>query len=434
MSLENRTQILFIARYLPTAKGGGAEQRVATTLEALAMLGDVHFLLHDFDAAPTRQVQLEEQYDRQIKTVVRAADLARTNPTLWTSQVQPSGLQNLLRNAWVTTGRMVPVTAAQTANLVTQVRVKTQVHQFHLIVVMQAHCAMLVTDALSQLLLDSGKSYLDWDAAEAQAMKGITRQSYISKQYLQYLRGLWNSFKLEKFERKLLTCWDVAMCASHIDTEYFQKRAPGKAVYVLPNSIHIPSSADQSIVQPVNNHQVVFVATMNYWPNAQGALMFLKEIWPKVKAAVPDAEVKLVGRGPSAELRAFDGRDGIHVIGEVDAVGPYYGQAAVAIAPMTFSVGSAIKILEALAYKKPLVGFEVSTERHGLVDGVHVVSAKTCEEFADKLIKVLTNSNFQNEIAKAGYEFLHHRFDKQIVMRNLSQYLFAQMPTKESII
>jgi len=421
--MDNKTQILFIARYLPAAKGGGAEQRVTTTLAALAALGDVHFLLHDFDAQPNQQVQLDALYQAQIKTVVSAADLVRSNPNLWKSLVQPSALQNLLHNAWVTTGRMVPVSVEQTAALVTAVRFKTKVHQFHRIVVMQAHCAMLMTDALSQLLLDTGKSYLDWDAAEAPAMRVITRQAYIAQQYLPYLRGVWNSIKLEKFERKLLANWDVAMCASHIDSEYFQKMAPGKAVYVLPNSIHIPSAADGSSGPPVNNHLVVFVATMNYWPNAQGALLFLKEIWPKVKAAVPDAEVKLVGRGPSAELRAFDGRNGIFVVGEVDAVGPYYAQAGVAIAPMTFSVGSAIKILEALAYKKPLVGFEVSTQRHGLVDGVHVASARTNDEFAEKTIKLLTDSNLRDLLIKTGRGYVEEYFDREIIIKKLVQFL-----------
>lgn len=423
MPAENRTQILFIARYLPTSKGGGAEQRVSTTLEALSALGEVHFLLHDFDAPPTRQVRLEEHYMPQIKTVVRTADFVRANPSLWASQVRPSGLRNLLANAWVTTGRMVPVTAEQTATLVRSVRLKTQVHKFHLVVVMQAHCALLVTDALSDLLLASGKSYLDWDAAEVQAMKIIARNAYTSRQYLHYLRGVWNSIKLVKFERKLLACWDVSMCASHIDVEYFQKKAPGKTIYVLANSINIPSSEDEGSVQPTNNHHVVFVATMNYWPNAQGALLFLKEIWPKVKAAIPDAEVKLVGRGPSAELRAFDGRNGVQVVGEVDAVDPYYAQAAVAVAPMTFSVGSAIKILEALAYKKPLVGFEVSTRQHGLVDGVHVASAKTSDEFADKLIKVLVDSNLRDLFIKSGHEYVKKTFDRKVILTNLSKFI-----------
>jgi len=423
MAIPNRPKILFVTRYLPALNGGGTQQRAQTILEALAAIGDVHVFLHDFDTDPEAPVTLDAPFRPWVKTVCRAATLGNALG-LWKSQVTPSLVAKALRLAWVTTGRLNPATPAQNKAIVDGIRAQTQIRQFDIVFARQAHCAMLVTDALGDLLSPEGTSILDWDAAEAIAIRESTRQLPFWQSPLRHFQGWWNAVKLRPLEARLLRSWDAALCASPIDVEYFKSRTSGKAVYCLANAVSIPppAAAGKDFRQS-SAPQVVFVASLNYWPNHQGAMLFLNEIWPQVRSALPNAAVRFVGRGPAAELVACNGRDGIDVVGEVDSVAPYYGAADVAIAPMIFSVGSAIKVLEALAYRKPLVGFDVSTSRHGLKDGEHVVVARTPQAFAEKLIALLNDASERERLATKGHEYVITQFSRPRVVEGLKTFL-----------
>ncbi len=423
MTNARRPQILFVTRYLPALNGGGTQQRAQTIIEALSAIGDVHVFLHDFDTASSHPVVLDEPFRPMVKSICRAAVLASEDEEVWASQLSPSPLSKLLRLAWVTTGRMNPATAAQTKAIVTAVRAQTQNHHFDIVFALQAHCAMLVTDAMRDLLAPGGMSLLDWDAAEALAIRESTRQLPRWRAPLAHLRGFWNAIKLQPFEDRLLKAWDAALCASPVDTAYFKSRAPDKLVYCLANAVTIPDLGPSRRETRSASPQVVFVASLNYWPNHQGAMLFLNEIWPRVRSALPDAEIRFVGRGPSSDLLMHDGKNGITVEGEVESVAPYYEAADVAIAPMIFSVGSAIKVLEALAYRKPMVGFKVAIFRHGLKDGEHVAVANTPGEFADKLVTLLKDPEARERLASVGHEYVVDKFSRPKIVEGLQKLI-----------
>lgn len=418
---QPRPNILFVSRYLPQPAGGGAEQRIATSLEALCGVGSVHFLLLDFQQAERHIAPTPAPSHPHAVSIGTLSTLAAQAPQEWTSLLRPSAQAKLLQTAWVTTGRIIPPSPSQSRALLEYVRHFSGVARFDLVFVMQANCAEVVTDMLPHLLAPHGRSVLDWDAAELPAMQDlIVRAAGMAKR----AAGRWNIWKLRRFERRLLNRWDIAMCASPVDVAYFQSKVHGKQVYCLVNSFKAPVlAAAPARRAPGAAPRLIFVGSMAYWPNNQSILMFLRDIWPKVRSAVPTATISVVGRGPSSELKALHGSAGVEVTGEVDAVAPYYAQADIAIAPLTFSVGSAIKILESLAYKKPLVGFEIATRRHGLEDGRHVLSASNAETFAAKLIGLMGDPQLQTSLAAQGHALVVDRFAQPNVVAGLQAYL-----------
>ncbi|GHC68944.1 glycosyl transferase family 1 [Pseudorhodoferax aquiterrae] len=418
----SRPRILFITPYLPSVSGGGAQLRIRTSLEALAAVGDVHLLL--CNAAPDAQalIELETPFRSLICSVTVLGAVMQAKPIVWASQLQPSALRKLLFLAWVTTGRINPATRKQATELVAAIRANARAERFDLVFAMQAHWAALVSPALGQLLLPGGVSMLDWDAAEAPAMRAIAARFQLARQPLQFVSAWVNVLKLRFHEQALFRRWEYALYASPLDVDYFRQRLPSGKLYCLVNTVDMPEPAPL-VSRPGNAPQVVFVASMSYWPNNQGILMFLRDIWPAVRTALPRAELKVVGRGPSPELRGFDGCDGVVVVGEVASVEPFYRCADVAIAPMQFSVGSAIKILEALAYGTPLVGFEVSTVRHGLRDGVHAAVAKNKVDFEQKLIELLQDSVGRRRLSQEGRTYVQQRFARDSVVRDFRAYV-----------
>jgi glycosyltransferase involved in cell wall biosynthesis len=101
---------------------------------------------------------------------------------------------------------------------------------------------------------------------------------------------------------------------------------------------------------------VVFQAVFNYAPNVEGALWFAREVWPRVRAAVPAAHLTLAGAYPTRAVRRLGHVDrSIEVTGSVEDIRPYLWRSAVAVAPMFQARGVQNKVLEAAAAGLPSV-------------------------------------------------------------------------------
>ncbi|MFD1904584.1 glycosyltransferase family 4 protein [Paenibacillus rhizoplanae] len=102
---------------------------------------------------------------------------------------------------------------------------------------------------------------------------------------------------------------------------------------------------------------------MNYFPNINAALYFYREVYPLIKARVPDIKWYIVGRDVHPEVAALALKDSSIVItGYVDSVADYIRKAQVVIAPLLEGSGTRLKILEAWALRIPVVSSSKGAE------------------------------------------------------------------------
>jgi polysaccharide biosynthesis protein PslH len=174
---------------------------------------------------------------------------------------------------------------------------------------------------------------------------------------------------LARFEVKAMRHAYTTLVVNQRERDILHGLAPDARIEVMENGVDLakfapppgppPASgpANAPANAPVNaptNATVVFCGVMNYVPNEQGALWLVKEVWPAVRAARPDARLVLVGASPTAAVQALAAPD-ITVTGTVDDVKPYLWNAAVAAAPLWTARGIQNKVLEAVAAGLPCV-------------------------------------------------------------------------------
>ncbi|MGE3317636.1 MAG: glycosyltransferase, partial [Planctomycetaceae bacterium] len=144
-----------------------------------------------------------------------------------------------------------------------------------------------------------------------------------------------------------------------------------------------------------------------YAPNADAAMYLAREIFPKVREAIPGAELLLVGRDPLPELIDYGQRhEGITVTGMVDDMRPYLDRAAVFAAPLRFGAGIQNKVLEALAMNAPTVASPVAADGLQTADGTlpPFDVAKDADEFARAIVRQLTAPQDQEGSGRAFVE------------------------------
>ena len=108
--------------------------------------------------------------------------------------------------------------------------------------------------------------------------------------------------------------------------------------------------------------QLAFVGNMDYWPNADAAIWFAREVMPLLRQRADAPEFTVVGANPGPKVLALASLPGVRVTGRVSDVRPFVAHAAVIVAPLRIARGIQTKILEAMALGRPVV-----TTRQGFV-------------------------------------------------------------------
>ncbi len=154
----------------------------------------------------------------------------------------------------------------------------------------------------------------------------------------------------------------------------------------------------------VSGPVVLLSGNLGYRPTVRGALWFAREVWPRLRAAVPDARWVLAGARPAAELRRLDRIPGVEVRADVPDIATVFGDARVAIAPMNSGSGVPMKVLEAMAAGLPVVAHPwAAAGLVGEADDAVMVAAKV-DDWVAALEPLLRDPEAAHNLGRRGYE------------------------------
>ena len=127
----------------------------------------------------------------------------------------------------------------------------------------------------------------------------------------------------------------------------------------------------------------VFTGQMDYRPNIDAVRWFATDILPLVRARHPSARFAIVGRAPTAEVRALEKLPGVIVTGEVPDVRPWLAAADAVVAPLLLARGVQNKLLEAMAMARPVVARAAAATGIDAVPGEHLLVTDGTDKMAD---------------------------------------------------
>jgi polysaccharide biosynthesis protein PslH len=205
----------------------------------------------------------------------------------------------------------------------------------------------------------------------------------------------WQYRRLERLERECVSQADAVLACSSVDAE--QLRALGaKRVHVVPNGVKLPEFAHRAAT---GGDDLVFVGSMDWWPNEDAVLRLAREVWPLVSSALAPGKLMVVGRSPPASVRALEG-EGVVVTGSVPSVAPHLAKALATAIPLRAGSGTRLKVLEAAAAGVPVVATRLAVEGLPVVEGQHVLLAESAQEFADALRRLRNDPDLCAKLAQ----------------------------------
>ncbi len=191
---------------------------------------------------------------------------------------------------------------------------------------------------------------------------------------------------------------------------------------VVPNTVNLPPSPQRRATRPV----VLFVGNCGgsgQSPNVDAVLHFLADIWPAVRAAVPDAEFHLVGAAGDAVRAAVSAAPGGVVRGFVDDLADTYATASLAVAPIRFGTGTRVKILEAFAHACPVVSTALGAEGIAAAVGREIEIGVWDADFAARCVGLLRDPALAERIGAGGRAVAERLYDAAAQRRQLAARL-----------
>jgi sugar transferase (PEP-CTERM/EpsH1 system associated) len=166
-------------------------------------------------------------------------------------------------------------------------------------------------------------------------------------------------------EARLLAAHERQVTA-RVDASLFVSAAEAALV---PGGIALENGIDLEMFDPAASFApvageaplAVFTGQMDYRPNIQAVTFFAQAVLPRLRERFPTLRFAIVGRAPTAEVRAL-ASDAVQVTGEVADVRGWLAAASVVVAPLSLARGIQNKVLEAMAMARPVVASAAAAE------------------------------------------------------------------------
>lgn len=382
---------LCVMRIPPSASGHGGSQRAWALLQSLAEISPVDFVLisrkSDKDA---QSVSLEPV--RTLARTVTSIDIPGWQPT---SNVSMGPLRQL-HTGWFDLARMRSQEAPRLSRAeLRRIAAQLPVSATDLVFAGRLPCAVVIDALIDEGLLQVVRKVVDFD----DVMSGFRLRQLAS------LRGIEGRQArmlaridvghMRRAETRVAQTWDaVSVCTDH-DVADLRRTYPATPIIKVPNVI------DRPLLPPTRRSEgrILFIGNLSFAPNVQGLQLFLQEAWPAIQANLPTATVKVVGMFPNDDVREACQRKGVSLHANVPALEPFYADSDVVICPILFGGGTRIKVLEAMAYGRPVVATSLGAEGLNITSGDEAILADTMVDFAEGVTRLAREPDARSAMA-----------------------------------
>ncbi len=226
-----------------------------------------------------------------------------------------------------------------------------------------------------------------------------------------------------KFEKAALKNVQAVVAISDEDAKHFDALA-GIHAYVVP--MVLPFERKERPRPPTPN--LCYVGNLRWHPNVAGLDWFCRDVWPKIRARVPNATFEIAGVGlktdPSGKPRVPDAWQvpGVTTVGFLEELEPLYQRSLAMLAPVFGGSGVRVKMLEGFRAGMPVVTTPDGAFGLPLSDGNEALVAADPDGFAERVEKLVKDEALRQKIREGGYRYLetyHSLRVAQDVMRKV---------------
>ena len=405
-----KPDILCVMRFPPNADGYGASQRSWHLVQALRPHGKVHFVLmfHDGnqDSVNASLAPLEPLVE----------SVTRINVAGWQgTQRKKFGI--VPAKVWDMARMRSPETPHFSRQTIHNIAAQLPIRKADIIFAGRLGPAIIIRDMMKRNLVSGRVCVADID--------DVLSQFYLRHADNAERRADRAFFRIESRvvafgEGQIVNSWHGVGVASEENVTSLRAAYPRATIVKVPNVVHrdfLPPP------RPGRGFNVLFPGNLNYAPNVQGLQLFVAQAWPTIRQAIPEARLTIVGMNPLPSVVALAGRDNIEVHADVPSLRPFYETCDTVIVPILFGSGTRIKIVEAMAYGRPVVSTSLGAEGLGVQDGRHLLIADGMAEFAQAVVRLRRDPALQAALVDEAHRFQQENYTPSAINQSVADLI-----------
>jgi sugar transferase (PEP-CTERM/EpsH1 system associated) len=207
------------------------------------------------------------------------------------------------------------------------------------------------------------------------------------------------------FERTLAGSAARISLATEREAALFRRAVADRRVEAIPNGVEVETSTTAR-----TPGLLILAGAMDYAANEEAATIAARQVLPLVRAFVPNATLRIVGRNPGRKVRALGNLPGVVVTGEVRDIAPEISKAEVSLIPLRVVRGVPTKVLESFAHGVAVVTTPAVLDAVGASAGVHALAADDPDGLASAAVSLLRDADLRARIGQAGRTLASERF------------------------
>jgi glycosyltransferase involved in cell wall biosynthesis len=227
-------------------------------------------------------------------------------------------------------------------------------------------------------------------------------------------------------EQRVTALVDRTFVCSARDVKHLSSTLHMKRVTAVPNAVEIPDSCEDP-----KSPTVGFVGALRYPPNAAAADYLVEKVWPRIRAAVPDATLQIAGVGADRTRSYHQHVDGVQFSGYVTDMAAFYAESAVLCCPILSGGGTRVKIVEAAAFGRAVVSTSFGAQGLSFEDGVDILLRDDADSLAAACIQLLTDSALRQRLARAARQKAEQLYDRKNIVASIRATIESAIASNE---
>jgi polysaccharide biosynthesis protein PslH len=234
--------------------------------------------------------------------------------------------------------------------------------------------------------------------------------------------------RVRREERRMTALADTVCLVTDEEAELFRSilDAHQDRVTTLPNGV------DTDVFDPKRYPDApfqrkgpafVFTGVMDYAPNIEAVTWFAHEVFPGIRAALPDAQFLIVGSKPTGSVQGLGHEPAVIVTGRVESTAAYLAHAQVAVAPLQIARGIQNKVLEAMAMAVPVVVSKGAMTGISATSGEQLICADAPRQWIDACVSLARNPGEAHRMGQAARKLMLDLYNWEAQFARLDRML-----------
>lgn len=223
----------------------------------------------------------------------------------------------------------------------------------------------------------------------------------------------------EKGERRVMQRFRAIRVLTGSDGERVKALHPEAEVFVVPFAID--PSLYEFMPRLPRTRTVGLIGSMYFRPCRLAAIHLIRSVWPRVRRAIPDAELLIAGWEARRHLATFLREPGVTILDDLPHPRRLFEQVQAFAYPLPFGSGMKVKVLESMAYGVPVVTTTDGIEGIEVEDGIHAFVAADDQVMAERLIELLRYPALGEAMGRASRSLIEERYSPRPVVDRLER-------------